>query len=385
MPHPPPPPLSILDLAPVVAGGTPAEALRNTVDLAQRAEQLGYRRYWLAEHHFAAGVAASATAVLIGQVAAATSRIRVGSGAVQLGHQTAVAVVEQFGTLDALYPGRIDLGLGRSGQRRSEAAKLAGAQPAAARPTDAQPAAARTVDGLLIPPPFSFASLLASPRFAAQAAVLQQPGAQSPDYGAQVGDILALLAGTFRADGIDLHAVPGEGADVEIWILGSSGGQSAEVAGERGLPFVANYHVSPAAVLEAVEAYRAAFRPSSLLDRPYVMVSADVVAAADDKTARELASPYGLWVRSIRTGQGAMAFPSPAQAAAHNWTAEDRDLVADRVDTQFVGAAETVAGKLRVLRDATGADELLVTTITHDHADRVRSYELLARYWAGTR
>jgi alkanesulfonate monooxygenase SsuD/methylene tetrahydromethanopterin reductase-like flavin-dependent oxidoreductase (luciferase family) len=335
-------------------------------------------------------VAASATAVLIGLVAAATSRIRVGSGAVQLGHQTAVAVVEQFGTLDALHPGRIDLGLGRSGQRRSEAAKLAATPPAAAPQTPARPAAAphtparpaaRTVHGLLIPPPFSFASLLASPRFAAQAAVLQQPGAQSPDYDAQVGDILALLAGTFRAGGIDLHVVPGEGADVEVWILGSSGGQSAEVAGERGLPFAANYHVSPATVVEAVEAYRAAFRPSSRLDRPYVMVSADVVVAADDQTARELASPYGLWVRSIRTGQGAMAFPSPAQAAAHQWTAEDRELVADRVDTQFVGAAETVAGRLRVLRDATGADELLVTTITHDHADRVRSFELLAKEW----
>jgi hypothetical protein len=180
-------PLSILDLAPVVAGGTAAGALRNTIDLAQRAEGFGYRRYWLAEHHFAPGVAASAPAVLIGAVAAGKSRIRVGSGAVQLGHQTAVAVVEQFGTLHGLYPGRIDLGLGRSGKRRAEAARAAtgpGAGPAtAAGPAQRQPRpqpAAWVEDGLLIPPPFSFASLLRSPRFAAQAAVLQQPGAQSP-------------------------------------------------------------------------------------------------------------------------------------------------------------------------------------------------------------
>ncbi|GFJ87648.1 LLM class flavin-dependent oxidoreductase [Phytohabitans rumicis] len=165
-----------------------------------------------------------------------------------------------------------------------------------------------------------------------------------------------------------------------MWILGSSAGQSAQVAGALGLPFAANYHVSPASVLEAVEAYREAFRPG-VLDRPHVLVSADAVVAPDDETARELASPYGLWVRSIRSGQGAPPFPSPAEAAAHAWTDEERELVADRIDTQFVGAPETVAEKLRILRDATGADELLVTTITHDHADRVRSYELLAKEW----
>ncbi|GAA4735111.1 LLM class flavin-dependent oxidoreductase [Phytohabitans rumicis] len=364
-------PLSILDLAPVLSGGTPAQALRNTIDLAQQAEQAGYRRYWLAEHHFAPGVASSATAVLIGLVAAATSRIRVGSGAVQLGHQTAVSVVEQFGTLDAFHPGRIDLGLGRSGQRKAQAL---------AAPPVFEPKPARVVDGLLVPPAFNFLPLLASPRLAAQTAVLQQPGAQSPDFAEQVGDILALLSGSYLVGDVDLHAVPGEGADVEVWILGSSAGQSAQVAGALGLPFAANYHVSPASVLEAVEAYREAFRPG-VLDRPHVLVSADAVVAPDDETARELASPYGLWVRSIRSGQGAPPFPSPAEAAAHAWTDEERELVADRIDTQFVGAPETVAEKLRILRDATGADELLVTTITHDHADRVRSYELLAKEW----
>ncbi|MFC0531529.1 LLM class flavin-dependent oxidoreductase [Phytohabitans kaempferiae] len=366
-------PLSILDLAPVVSGSTPARALRNTIDLAGRAEQAGYHRYWLAEHHFAPGVASSATAVLIGLVAAATERIRVGSGAVQLGHQTAVSVVEQFGTLDALHPGRIDLGLGRSGQRAKEARS-------APPPAEAPPVEARVVNGLLIPPPFSFLPLLRSPRFAAQAAALQQPGAEPPDFDEQVGDILALLAGTYALDDVDLHAVPGEGADVQVWILGSSAGQSAQVAGARGLPFAANYHVSPASVLDAVAAYRDAFRPG-VLARPYVLVSADVVVAPDDTTARELASPYGLWVRDIRTGRGAQPFLSPAQAAAHEWTDEDRELLADRLETQFVGAPSTVAERLGVLRDATGADELLVTTITHDHMDRVRSFELLAKEW----
>ncbi|MFD0665824.1 LLM class flavin-dependent oxidoreductase [Thermocatellispora tengchongensis] len=365
--------MSILDLAPVPSGGTVAGALRNTIDLARRAEEFGYRRYWVAEHHLVPGVASSAPAVLIGQIAAATRTIRVGSGAVQLGHQTPLAVVEQFGLIDALYPGRIDLGLGRSGQRRAELL---------AEKDDPGPPEAKVVDGLLIPPPFSFAAVARSPQFAFHASLLQQPGAVAPDFAEQVDDIQAFLHGTYRSpEGYPAHAVPGEGADVELWILGSSGGQSAQVAGERGLPFAANYHVSPATVLEAVEAYRKAFTPSAELAEPYVVVSADVVVAEDDATARELAKPYGLWVRSIRTGQGAIPYPSIAEADAHEWTDEDRALVADRTDTQFAGSPETVVERLRVLQRVTGADELLVTTITHDHADRVRSYELLARAW----
>jgi alkanesulfonate monooxygenase SsuD/methylene tetrahydromethanopterin reductase-like flavin-dependent oxidoreductase (luciferase family) len=372
-----PAPLSILDLSPVSEGSTPAEALRNTLDLAQRAEESGYLRYWVAEHHFAEGVAASSPAVLIAAIAAVTSRIRVGSGAVQLGHQTATAVAEAFGTLSGLYPGRIDLGLGRSGQRRQEAAREA----AANAPVRA-PASPKTVNGLLIPARFSIAHLIKSPRFAAQAALIQQPGAQSPDFGDQVLDILAFLGGTYRTEsGLSFEAVPGTGADAEVWILGSSAGQSAQVAGALGLPFAANYHVSPATVLEAVDAYRAAFRPSEVLTEPHVLVSADVVVAETDARAQELAAGYGLWVRSIRTGTGAMRFPSPSTVAGFEWTDEDRALVEDRVSTQFAGSPATVAKHLRVLQDATGADELLVTTITHDHADRVRSFELLAREW----
>jgi alkanesulfonate monooxygenase SsuD/methylene tetrahydromethanopterin reductase-like flavin-dependent oxidoreductase (luciferase family) len=373
-----PAPLSILDLSPVCEGSGPADALRNTLDLARRAEALGYRRYWVAEHHFAPGVASSSPAVLIAAIAAVTSRIRVGSGAVQLGHQTATGVAEAFGTLCGLYPGRIDLGLGRSGQRREEGAKelAKAAQSAAARPTAARPP--RTVNGLLVPARYSFAHLVTSPRFA----LLQQPGAQSPDFGEQVNDILAFLRGTYQSSsGLSADAVPAAGADAQVWILGSSAGQSARVAGALGLPFAANYHVSPATVLEAADAYRAAFRPSAVLSRPHVLVSADVVVAPTDAEARELAAGYGLWVRSIRTGAGAMRFPSPATVAAFEWTDADRALVEDRVSTQFAGSPATVAKHLRVLQDATGADELLITTITYEHADRVRSFELLAGEW----
>jgi luciferase family oxidoreductase group 1 len=386
-----PAPLSILDLAPVTEGSTPAEALRNTLDLARHAEEFGYLRYWVAEHHFAAGVAASSPAVLIAAIAAVTRRIRVGSGAVQLGHQTAATVCEAFGTLSWLYPGRIDLGLGRSGQRRAEAAKEFAAEAAAGSgggaggangPIAPPPESPRTVNGLLIPARFSLARLVRSPRFALYSSLLQQPGAQSPDFGGQVNDILAFLAGTYRSDsGLDADAVPGKGADAEVWILGSSAGQSAQVAGALGLPFAANYHVSPATVVEAVDAYRAAFRPSAVLSRPHVLVSADVVVAPTDDEARWLASPYGLWVRSIRSGGGAIPFPSPETAAAWSWTDDDRALVEDRTATQFAGSPATVAKNLRVLQDATGADELLVTTVTHAHADRVRSFELLAREW----
>ena len=245
-------PLSVLDLVPISSGSTAAQALANTADLARRAEAAGYVRYWIAEHHLNPGVAGTSPALVIAHVAAATERIRVGSGAVQMGHHTPLSVVEQFGLLDALHPGRIDLGLGRSGSRRRHANGTA--TPASGR---------RTERGLLIPSPFSFAALIGSPRFALQLALIQQPSAETPPYDEQIDDVLALLAGTYRsAQGAEAHVVPGEGAAIDVWVLGSSGGESAEVAGARGLPFAANYHVSPSSVLDAVEAYRASFRPS---------------------------------------------------------------------------------------------------------------------------
>lgn len=368
-------PLGVLDLVPVSSGSTAGDALRNSIDLARQTERLGYTRYWFAEHHLNPGVAGTSPAVLLALTASATSSIRLGSGAVQLGHRTALSTVEEFGLLDALHPGRLDLGLGRSGGRPPD--------PAAVPPPTATPVVdGHAPNGLRIPARFSFAHLLGSPRVALQRTLLQQPRAESQDYGEQIDDILALLAGTYRsADGVEAHAVPGEGADVEVWILGSSGGESAGVAGRGGLRFAANYHVSPATVLEAAEGYRAAFQPSDVLDKPYVGVSADVVVAEDDETARELATGYDLWVRSIRTAEGAIPYPTPAQARAHEWSDADRELVADRVETRFVGSPAHVADRLEQLQEATDADELLITTITHGHADRVRSYALLAEEW----
>ncbi|WP_326718559.1 MULTISPECIES: MsnO8 family LLM class oxidoreductase [unclassified Streptomyces] len=368
-------PLGVLDLVPIPSGSTAADALRNSIDLARRTEQLGYSRYWFAEHHLNPGVAGTSPAVVLALTASATSTIHLGSGAVQLGHRTALSTVEEFGLIDALHPGRLDLGLGRSGGRPPGG-------PVTPLSTATPVVDGLTPNGLRIPPRFSFEYLLGSPRVALQRKLLQQPNAESQDYGEQIDDVLALLAGTYRsADGIEAHAVPGEGADVQVWILGSSGGQSAEVAGRNGLRFAANYHVSPATVLEAAEGYRAAFQPSDVLDKPYVSVSADVVVAEDDDTARELAAGYGPWVRSIRTTEGAIEFPTPEEARAHVWTEADRALVQDRLDTQFVGSPGRVADQLEQLQEATAADELLITTITHGHADRVRSYELLAKEW----
>jgi alkanesulfonate monooxygenase SsuD/methylene tetrahydromethanopterin reductase-like flavin-dependent oxidoreductase (luciferase family) len=370
-------PLAVLDLVPISSGSTAAQALRNSMDLARQAERLGYARYWFAEHHLNPGVAGTSPAVVLALTAAATTTIRIGSGAVQLGHRTALSTVEEFGLVDALHPGRLDLGLGRSGGKPPDRSR----EPALAGPSPVVDG--RTANGLLIPPPFPIERLLKSPRIAMQRRLLQLPSAQPQDYAEQVDDILALLRGSYRTpDGIEAHVVPGEGADLQVWILGSSGGQSARVAGANGLRFAANYHVSPATVLAAADGYRAAFRPSAQLRHPYVSVSADVVVAPDEATARELAAGYGPWVASIRTGAGAIQFPTPGEARARAWSEEDRQLVADRVDTQFVGSPAQVSGQLEQLRDATGADELIITTITHDHRDRVRSYELLAQEWS---
>jgi alkanesulfonate monooxygenase SsuD/methylene tetrahydromethanopterin reductase-like flavin-dependent oxidoreductase (luciferase family) len=369
-------PLSILDLAPISAGSDAATALHNTVDLAQHAEAWGYRRYWLAEHHFVA-VASSRPALLIGQIAAATSHIRVGSAAVQLGQTTAIEVAESFGMLNAFYPSRIDMGLGRSGQRRREAARK--------QPEKPPPPPWRVVDGLVVPTPFDLSVLAGDARLRAQASVLLGvPAAEAaiPDFAEQVADIEALLAGKFCADGHDIHAVPGERSGLTPWIFGSSKGQSARVAGQRGLPFVASYHITPGTALDAIAAYRAAFTPSAHLRAPYVVVSADVVVADDSATARQLAAGYGNWVYSIRTGEGAMPYPDPADCPP--LTEKQLAVVKDRTATQFVGDPDEVAERLQTLRRVTDADELVITSVTHRHADRLRSHELIAKRWGLT-
>jgi alkanesulfonate monooxygenase SsuD/methylene tetrahydromethanopterin reductase-like flavin-dependent oxidoreductase (luciferase family) len=364
-------PLSILDLAPISEGSDAATALRNTIDLAQHAEQWGYKRYWLAEHHFVA-VASSQPAVLIGQIAAATERIHVGAAAVQLGHTTAAAVVESFGILDALHPGRIDLGVGRSGQKRRETARQSPIR------TPESTTDWRDVDGVIVPPPFDARSVLTD-RLRAQMSILQQPEAVAPDFADQVDDILAMVNGSYSVDDYDVHAVPGERTGLAPWVFGSSKGQSAQVAGARGLPFVASYHITPGTALDAVDAYRAAFTPSEILSEPYVVVSADVLVADDTETAQHLASSYGQWVYSIRRGGGAAPYPDPY--GCEPLTEQQLAVVKDRVATQFVGNADVVAERLQTLQRVTGADELVITSVAHRHADRLHSHELIAKRW----
>ncbi|QJY49896.1 LLM class flavin-dependent oxidoreductase [Pseudonocardia broussonetiae] len=373
-------PLSILDLSPVPAGGTAGDALRHSIDLARVAERAGYHRYWVAEHHLNPGLASSSTPVLVALLAAATSTIRVGSGAVQLPNTPPLQVAEQFGTVAAVHPGRVDLGLGRFDLHKVLALIAQGR--AAAQGDAPPPPPPRVVDGLLIPPPARFAGDLSL--FGALGALLGfSADDPSPDYDEQVGTILDHIAGrSTRPDGQPLQVLPALGADLDVWVLGSSAGESARVAGARGLPFAASYHTVPHTVLDAVAAYREAFRPSERLDRPHVMVSADVVVAETDERARELAAPYAQWVLDIRSGRGAHPYVTPAQARERVWTDAERAGVEDRVTTQVVGSPRTAAEALAVLVRATGADELLVTTITTDHADRVRSTELLAQAWA---
>ncbi|MEV6609415.1 MsnO8 family LLM class oxidoreductase [Kutzneria sp. NPDC051319] len=336
-------PLSVLDLSPIVSGGSAAEALRNSVDLARRAEELGYHRYWVAQHHLTPGVAAAAPSVLATAIAEATSRIRVGSAAVLLGYVSPVVAAEQFGTLAHLHPDRVDLGLGRSGT--TKLAEVVGKVP------DAQLTVWEQLNRILIP-------------------------VDAGPYLDQVRSILEFLDGTGEH-----HAVAAEHARLQVWIHGATPGESARAAGALGLPFGVAYHFAPETAFDTIAAYRAAFVPSARLAEPYVAVSADVVVAETTSAARELASGYGQWVLGVRSSTGAPPYPSPAEVAAFPWTERQRASVADRVGSQFVGAPEEVAADLEELRAKAGADEVVVTTITHDHAARVRSYELLAKAW----
>jgi luciferase family oxidoreductase group 1 len=326
-------PLSVLDLAPVPDGGSAAEALRATIDLARQAERLGYHRFWVAEHHNMPGIASSAPPVLIGHIADATTTMRVGSGGVMLPNHVSLVVAEQFGMLEALHPGRIDLGIGR------------------APGTDQVTAAA----------------LRRSPE-----------ALSADDFPDQLMDLLGFFTGRWPANHpfAQITAVPGRGYQPAMWLLGSSG-YSAQVAGMLGLPFAFAHHFSAANTLPALALYREHFRRSEVLDRPYAMVAAAVVCAETDERARFLAGSGALSFLRLRSGRpGRM--PSPEEAATHPYTELERAFVEDRLATQIVGSPETVQRGIADLLDATKADELMITTMVYDSADRLSSFERVA-------
>ncbi|MBD8059220.1 LLM class flavin-dependent oxidoreductase [Cellulomonas sp. JH27-2] len=367
-------PLSILDLAVVGEGSTGADAIRASLDLAVEADRLGYRRVWYAEHHLAPGVASASPAVLAALAAARTTNIRVGSGAVLLSTTSPLVAAEQFGAIAAAHPGRVDLGLGRA---FTPPPTSSGAPARRVEPTPA-----RVVDGLHVPasPPFDYNDSELRERFLAHARVLAT-GRQSADFRSELEVVLALRAGELQAEGRPFVSPPVQHADLDLWVLASSGGESARVAGELGLPLAANFHVSPSSIVETVASYRAAFRPG-VLAQPYVTVSVDVLAADTDAEAERLADGFADWVLSIRRGPGASTYPRPGTSSA--LSDADRALVRDRLETRVVGGPATVVDRLAVLQRATGADELLVTTQTHDPADSRCSFALLADAWSLT-
>ena len=392
-------PLAVLDLVPIPDGATAGDALRNSIDLARRAEDFGYARYWLAEHHLNPGVAGSAPHTLLGILAGATDRIRVGTAATILGNYEPLQVAEALGTVAAIWPDRVDLGLGRSGFPPPPTPSEGGARsttpdappadagsPAPGQPTAAPaaaPAAAENalVDGLVVPPARAFAFDRA--RFALQGRLLGRAAGDAAKFAETVDDLLSFLGGGYVGDGIPVTVQPAEGSGVQVWVHGSTAGESARLAGRLGLRFGANYHVAPSGVLESLAEYRAHFEPSEELDRPHTIVSVDVVVAETDAAARRLAAGYAEWVLSIREGQGAVPYPRPEDAVPDGELGPiELAAVQDRLDTRFVGSPDTVVRLLETLQRATGADELLVTTITHDHQARVESYRLLAEAWA---
>ncbi|WP_327037467.1 LLM class flavin-dependent oxidoreductase, partial [Microbacterium sp. Leaf351] len=368
-----PVPLSILDLSPFGTGQTPADGLRASVRLAQRAEALGYARYWLAEHHLNPGISGALPHVLLPLIAQATDRIRVGTAATIIGNYSPLHVAESAGLLAALFPGRVDLGIGRSGSTSAAQTPHSFAALTEGAKEDV------TVDGLLIPAAPDFT--LDLQRFAVQARLLRRTPGDADHFEQDVLDIIALITGDYVApEGVPIHATPAEGTDVDVWIHGSTAGASAALAGRLGLPFGANYHVAPTFVREAVGAYRDAFRPGRLAE-PRVIVSVDVLVADSEAEATRLAEGYAHWVHSIRAGQGAIVYPTPDEASAQPLDAAALAVVRDRLATRFVGTPEQVAEQLEALQRVTGADELLITTITHDPRDRERSVELLAETW----
>ena len=323
--------MSVLDLAPIVAGGTAAESLRNTLDLARHAERWGYRRFWLAEHHNMPGIASSATSVVIGHVAAGTETIRVGSGGIMLPNHAPLVIAEQFGTLESLYPGRIDLGLGRapgSDMRTAHALR-------------------RTLGG--------------------------NGGDDFPEL---LAELRAYFDPSLEPFIPGVRAVPGEGLNIPIWLLGSSG-FSARLAGRLGLPFAFASHFAPEYLLPALELYRSSFEPSKALERPYVMIGMNVTAAETVEEARRLAtSPMQQFLNIIRGRTGQLQ--PPVDSMDDLWTEQERMMVEKMLRYAIIGDRNTIREKLPAYLAETQADEIIVTTQIYDHEARLRSYRILA-------
>ena len=326
-------PVSILDLVPVVLGETPREALRKSLDLVQHAEKFGYKRYWVAEHHNMTGIASAATSVVIGYLAGGTSTIRVGSGGIMLPNHSPLVIAEQFGTLESLYPGRIDLGLGR------------------APGTDA-----RTLRAL------------------------RRDHVRADDFPEDVLELMLLLGDV--KPGQPVRAVPGAGTHVPIWILGSST-FGAELAAALGLPYAFASHFAPDALFPALEIYREKFKPSKQLDRPYAMLGVNVVAADTDAEARRLFTTVQQSFTNLVRGAGGKLQP-PIDDIETYWTDPEKRLASRMLKYAIVGSPETVRRELESFVASTKAEELMIVTSIHDHPARVRSYELVADVWSST-
>jgi luciferase family oxidoreductase group 1 len=322
-------PFSVLDLSPIVEGGTAADALRNTLDLARHVEQWGYERYWVAEHHNMMGIASAATVVVIGHVAAGTRTIRVGSGGIMLPNHAPLVVAEQFGTLETLFPGRIDLGLGR------------------APGTDQNTSRALRRD-------------------------LQTNAEQFPQ------DVLELRAYFDEVQpGQQIRAVPGVGLKVPLWILGSSL-FGAQVAAMLGLPFAFASHFAPEALMPALEIYRRYFKPSEQLDKPYAMVAANIIAADTDAEARHLFT--SLQQSFVKLRRGTPGKLAPPVDDIESWAAPvELAGLKHSLVYSFVGSPDTVSRGVRSFLEMTRADELIVSGHIFDHGARLHSYELAAR------
>jgi luciferase family oxidoreductase group 1 len=321
-------PLSVLDLAPIPEGSTAAQALRNSLDLAQHAERWGYHRFWLAEHHSMPGIASAATSVVIGYVAGGTSTIRVGAGGIMLPNHSPLVIAEQFGTLASLYPGRIDLGLGRA----------PGSDQATVRALRRGPAAAVT-------------------------------------FPHDVGELIRYFHPVGPGEGV--RAVPGAGVDVPIWILGSSL-FGAELAAAMGLPFAFASHFAPGLLTQAVELYRRRFNPSEQLQRPYVMLGVNVFAAGTDAEAKRLFSSLQQAFVRLRLGRPGQ-LPPPVSGYSERLTEVERAIVNETLACSIVGSPETVRQGLETFGAETGADELMVTSQIFDHPARLRSFEITAQ------